>query len=594
MPGKAARRWLVNRTNADYVEYVSRLASVSFPFAQILINRGLRSSAQIHAFLDPSLSSLSDPFELPGVAAAVARILRARTLGERVLVHGDYDADGVSATALMVEGLRALDIETSYFIPHRIEHGYGLGPAGVKRAREVGAGLIVTVDCGITSFEAVETAKSLGIDVVITDHHEPLRKPKDGSPTPFGGIAASLEEVPGDGEPMLPGAVAVVNPKLLPRAAARTGAEQLSGAGVAFKVVQALFDGRVEPVQGMLDLAAIGTGADVVSLLGDNRVILREGLRLIRSAERPGIRALKDASGLRPEFFRTSLLYYVLIPRINAAGRIADATDVVRLLTTRSDAEAEELAGNLNGLNARRQEIEESVYREALRMMESADRLAGAIVLAHEGWHQGVVGIVASKIAEQYARPTFVLSIQDGIARGSGRSIPAFDILEGLTLCNDVLRRFGGHRQAAGLSLNASDILRFTEMISSLARERLTDDDLVPTLVIDAAVKISDVNFGLIEELALLEPCGYGNEEPLLGARGLEVLQPRVVGNNHLKMSLRQEGHTIDSIGFDFGGFFSQAEGQTLVDAAFLPMFNEWNGSRRLQLNVKALRPAAP
>jgi single-stranded-DNA-specific exonuclease len=584
----------VNRTNADYVEYVSRLASVSFPFAQILINRGLRSSAQIRAFLDPSLSSLSDPFELPGVAAAAARILRARTLGERVLVHGDYDADGVSATALMVEGLRALDIETSYFIPHRIEHGYGLGPAGVRRAREVGAGLIVTVDCGITSFEAVETAKSLGIDVVITDHHEPLRKPKDGSPTPFGDTAASLEEVPREGEPVLPGAVAVVNPKLLPRSAVLMGAEQLSGAGVAFKVVQALFDGRVEPVQGMLDLAAIGTGADVVSLLGDNRVILREGLGLIRSAERPGIRALKDASGLRPDFFRTSLLYYVLIPRINAAGRIADATDVVRLLTTRSDAEAEELARTLNDLNTRRQGIEESVYREALRLMESADRLTGAIVLAQEGWHQGVVGIVASKIAEQYGRPTFVLSIQDGVARGSGRSIPAFDILEGLTLCKDVLRRFGGHRQAAGLSLDASDILRFTEMIASLARERLTDDDLVPTLVIDAAVKISDVNYGLIEELALLEPCGYGNEEPLLGARGLEVLQPRVVGNNHLKMSLRQGSHTIDSIGFDFGGFFSQAEGQTLVDAAFLPMFNEWNGSRRLQLNVKALRPAAP
>ncbi|MBI3592767.1 MAG: hypothetical protein HY099_04730 [Nitrospirae bacterium] len=361
---------------------------------------------------------------------------------------------------------------------------------------------------------------------------------------------------------------------------------------MAFKVIHGLFGNNIDDVYKFTDLAAIGTAADVVPVLDDNRILLKEGIKLIQSGQRPGIKALKDAAGIRSDFFKPSFLHYVLIPRINAAGRIADATDVVRLLTTQSDSEAEELAKWLHGLNARRQEIEEIVYNEAQDMLNSMDSGSGAIILASEGWHIGVVGIVASKIAEKYCRPAIILSIDNGVAKGSGRSIPSFDLHNGLTQCRDILKRFGGHKQAAGVSLLSDDIERFRIMLSSIISESLSEDDLVPVLHIDAAVSISDISINLIDELARLEPFGYSNDEPVLGAKGLEVVQPRVVGNNHLKMHLRQMGRRIDSIGFDFGGLLSTVEDNAFIDAAFLPSINEWDGGRYLQLNLKAIRPA--
>lgn len=569
----AACRWLVNRTNSEYVEYLARTASLSPAFAQVLINRGIKSPGQLDSFLDPSLSRLSDPFDLPSLGAALERIRHALKNGERILIHGDYDADGVTATAIMVEGLRARGGDVHYFIPDRLAHGYGFGTAGIERAKAAGAGLIITVDCGITSFEAVSAARSLGIDVVVTDHHEPVRSGEEASPSPF----------------LLPDAVAVVNPKAFPEAAHLSG---LSGAGVAFKVMQGLFGNDLDTVHRLLDLAALGTAADVVPAVGDNRILLKEGIRLIQSGQRAGIRALKSVAGIRSDFFKTSLLYYLLIPRINAAGRIADATDVVRLLTTQSDSEAETLAEWLNGLNVRRQEIEEAVHNEALTMLERMEIGGGAIVLASEGWHPGVVGIVASKIAEKYYRPAIVLSVKDGAAKGSGRSIPPFDMHSGLSRCRDVLTRFGGHKQAAGVGLAEENIPELRRRLSSLVLQELTADDLIPVLNIDAAVMMSEVSIALIDELARLEPFGYGNEEPVLGARNLEVLQPRIVGNNHLKMHLRQNGRRVDSIGFSFGGLLPHLEENRFVDAAFLPMINEWDGGRYLQLNLKAIRPS--
>lgn len=575
-------KWVVNRTNPEYVSYISRLASVSPSFAQVLINRGLKTSEQLSSFLNPDLSRLSDPFEMPGTRAATDRIREAVKRGERVLIHGDYDADGITATAIMVEGLSGLGLDVRYFIPHRINHGYGFGAAGIEKAKEVEAKLIITVDCGITSFEAVSAANSLGIDVIITDHHEPLRVQS----SEFG--VQSKE----DAEFSLPEALAIINPKLLNSSTPQlhNSLTDLSGAGVAFKLIQALLDNNIDNVRQLLDLAALGTGADVVPVVGDNRVILSEGLKLVHSGERPGLRALKEAAGIRPDFFKTSFLYYTLIPRINAAGRIADANDVVRLLTTKSAEEAGTLAKWLNGLNFKRQEIEELVYRDALNMLEQTGDDHAAVVIAGEGWHPGVVGIVASKIAEKYYKPAFVFSIANGEAKGSARSIPPFDIYRGLTQCKDILRRFGGHKQAAGLSIGADDIDRFRDMISNIVRDSLSEDDSAPVLNLDATVNISDINIEMVEELARLEPFGYGNEEPLFGARGLEVIQPRIVGKNHLKMHLRQKGRRVDSIGFDFGGFLGTLEDSALIDAAFSPKINEWDGGRFLQLNLKAIR----
>ncbi len=583
--GGVACRWIINKTNPEYIAYIARIASVSPMFAQVLVNRGLKTAAQLDAFLNPDISKLADPFALPQLKAATERIRIAKKNGERVLVHGDYDADGVTATAIMVEGLREYGLDVHFFIPDRMQHGYGFGAAGLERAEALGTKLIVTVDCGISSFEAVAAARSRGIEVIITDHHEPVRKERQ--------VRAKAEAnplpAPGPLPVCLPEAFAVVNPKA---SACPPEMAHLSGAGVALKFIQGLFDNNIDAIYKLFDLAAIGTAADVVPVQNDNRTIIREGMKLLQSGQRIGLKALCQTAGIRLDSFKTSSLHYMLIPRINAAGRIANATDVVRLLTTRSEDEARQLAGWMNNLNTRRQEIEESVYNEAMKQVGPMDAGKGALVVASEGWHIGVVGIVASKIAQKYYRPAIVLSIDGGIAKGSGRSIPPFDLYEGLTECKDVLTRFGGHKQAAGLSLPSADIEHFSTLFCSKVRQRLSEEDFLPVLLLDGAVRISDMSIGLVEELARMEPFGYSNVEPVFGSRGLEVLQSRIVGNNHLKMKLRQNGRKMDSIGFDFGSMLGSVEESGMIDAAFVPTINEWDGGRYLQLNLKAIRPA--
>ncbi|MDI6889320.1 MAG: single-stranded-DNA-specific exonuclease RecJ [Thermodesulfovibrionales bacterium] len=583
------RRWLVNRTNSEYIIYLSKIASISPVLAQILINRGIKTPYEIYDFLNPRISNLSDPFELVGLKTAVERIKEALRRGEKILVHGDYDADGLSATAIVVYALKGLGLDVHYFIPNRITHGYGFNLAGVKKAKELGVKLIITVDSGITSFEAVALSKKEGIDVIITDHHEPLISRESWVRSPG-------SEVLGQ-EFLLPDAVAIINPKLLtPDSRLST----LSGAGVAFKFTQALstsHDSRFT-IHEFLDLAAIGTIADVVPITGENRIIVKEGLRLIENETRPGLKALKKVSGIDEREIKSGLLPFTMIPRMNAAGRISDANNVVRLLLTDSDDEAAEISFWLDKLNSERQQIEEEVYREALNKLNDKG-VRSAIVLSGEGWHQGVIGIVASKIAEIFYRPTFVISKGGSTAIGSARSIPPFDIYKGLTGCGELLTGFGGHKQAAGFRLNPEDISSFEERINRIVKETLIEVDFIPSLEIDADVNLSHINFNLIRELKTLEPLGFGNSEPLLGSKGLEVISPRIVGNNHMKMKLRQGSHSIDAIGFDMAALFdtllnivSNSTGSTLIDAAFTPFINEWEGGRGLQLNLKAFRPS--
>ncbi|HWR90698.1 MAG TPA: single-stranded-DNA-specific exonuclease RecJ [Dissulfurispiraceae bacterium] len=572
----AACRWVVNRTNPEFISYFSRIADLSPVLAQILVNRGINTPALLAPFLKPGLAQLSDSFDLPGLNIALGRIAEAKQRGERVLVHGDYDADGVTATAIMVEGLRSYGLDVHFFIPNRMLHGYGFNHDGVRRAREIGASLIVTVDYGITSFDAVCDAGNHGIDVIITDHHEP---------------AAPGEHAGADGQPfVIPPALSVVNPRLL---AGESPLRLLSGAGVAFHLIYALFKGDTDRTFHLLDLAALGTMADVVPVIADNRVLVHEGMKLIGEGRRAGLRALKDVAGLRRDRMRSSDLAYVLVPRLNAAGRMDDATTVVELLLSVSEEKAAELAAWLNALNVRRQEVEEKVYREAQEMMERLDDRAGAIVLASEGWHQGVVGIVASRIAEEFYRPTFILSVDNGVARGSGRSIPPFDLHDALIACRHVLAKFGGHRQAAGVSLDPCRVEEFRQMLSGILAERVGQDDLSPVLRLDSVVKISDISRNFIREISMLEPFGHGNEEPLFGARGLDVLNCRVVGNRHLKMYLKQDGWSIDGIAFNMGDRAGDLGGRARIDAAFCPAIHTWDGKEYLQLQVKAIRPSA-
>ncbi|MCE5312937.1 MAG: DHH family phosphoesterase [Nitrospiraceae bacterium] len=584
MPGCAAKRWLVSRTNHDYVSYVSRVASVSHTLAQVLINRGLRTPSDIESFLNPSASRLSDPFCLPGMKTAVERIRAAAASSELVMVHGDYDADGVTATAILVETLSSLGIRTTYFIPDRIEHGYGFTAGGLKAAKDAGASLIITVDCGISSIDTVREASGLGIDVIITDHHEPVRLPSIQSAANDPSVSDSM--LSPEQKFILPEALAIINPKVTD-----SPLSILSGAGVAFKIAQAIFSDQPELWQNLADLAAIGTAADSVPVVGDNRIIVKNGLELVKEGRRPGIKAIKNAAGVRSDFFRSSILTYIITPRINAAGRISSAADVVKLLTTKDESEAATLAIWLNELNSKRQQIEEQVYVEAAGMVENSEN-KGVIVLASEAWHPGVVGIVASRLTEKFNMPSFVLSVMNGSAKGSARSIPGFDIHHSLSMCSSVLTRFGGHKMAAGLTLDSSYIDSFRMMMSDIAVSVLKEEDLIPQINIDAAVSLNDVSVALVDEIGRLEPFGYGNEEPLFGAKALDVVQARVVGSNHLKLYLKQNGRSLDSIGFDMGEMLSVVEEAGKIDAAFVPAINEWNGGRYLQLNLKALRPA--
>ncbi|MBA4373063.1 MAG: single-stranded-DNA-specific exonuclease RecJ [Thermodesulfovibrio sp.] len=577
-------RWLVNRTNPEFVGHLSRAASVSPISAQILINRGLKTPVAVSEFLNASVSGLEDPFLLSGMQAAVARIRHAAALGERILVHGDYDADGVTATAIIVQTLRTAGMDVQYFIPNRIDHGYGFNQPGVDRACEVGAKLIVTVDCGISSFSATAAAAAAGIDVIITDHHEPVRA--------VGQTIQHAAELNGF---LIPEAIAIVNPKLQHEEVPRLA--HLSGAGIAFKVghALALTDGfRFSPddLLSLLDLAALGTVADVVPVTAENRILVREGMRYIESALRPGIRALKTVSGLDARTVRSGLLAFTMVPRINAAGRVADAHDVVRMLLARTDDEAIPISVWLDGLNTERQKIESEIYQAARSKIDQA-AMDSVIVLAGEGWHPGVLGIVASKISDEFNRPTFIFSTDNGIAKGSARSIPAFDICKGLAECSEMLITFGGHRQAAGVKLEAHRLADFEAALSRVMRSTIPEHDLAPTLEIDADIALSDVSHALAAEIERLEPFGMGNPEPLLGSRSLEVINPRIVGSNHLKMRLRGNLTAIDSIAFDMGAAFQQMDAPEKIDAVFTPSFNEWKGSRYLQLVIKALRPGS-
>jgi single-stranded-DNA-specific exonuclease len=570
------RRWLVNKTNPEYIQYLSKTSSISPLLAQILINRGFKTGSDISSFISPGISQLADPFDMPGMKTAVDRIMAAKRGGETVLVHGDYDADGITATAIMLSALKLLDINCRFFIPNRMEHGYGFKTTGVETAKHLDASLIITVDCGISSFEAAALCKKEGIDLVITDHHEPASTSRLLNPS-----ASRF---------LLPDAVAVINPKIDNH---QSSIADLSGAGIAFKFAQALaLTVKADfPLHDLLDLAALGTMADVVPLTGENRLIVKDGMKIIDSGLRPGIKALKSVSGIMGKGLRTGMLLFTVIPRINAAGRIAEAAPVVKLFLTDSEDEAFSIASWLKGLNTERQEIEEKVYQEAVQQLDKKG-IKPVIVLASEGWHRGVIGIVASRIMEAFYRPTFILSVEGKIARGSARSIPSFDICRALADCKEVLAGFGGHKQAAGLELETECISLFEECINRIAEKTLDEKDFISTLEIDALAELPDIGLDLIKEIEMLEPFGCGNPEPLIGSRGLDVLYPRVLKDAHLKMKLKQKNLSLDAIGFNMSALLEKMDISVKVDAVYTPSINEWEGQKNVQLYLKALRPS--
>lgn len=566
------KKWKIREHDPVAVERLSRELGVAPVVARLLAVRGMADAASARRFLSSSLADIRDPFLLKGMDEAVARLAAALHNEETVCVYGDYDVDGVSSTALLVSFFRSVGVRCFFYIPRRLEEGYGLSAEGIRTVAEAGARVIVTVDCGIGACAEAELCASLGVDLIVTDHHMPGAE--------------------------LPKASAVINP-LQPLCFYPF--KSLAGVGIAFNLMIALRGrlreaghftaGRPEPnLREFLDLVALGTIADVVPLVEENRIFVKYGMRELTAAARIGVRALKEVAGVSGEV-GYGAVGFRLAPRINAAGRLEDAALGVELLLENDYEKAAAMARILDLSNAERQALEREILADALAMVKGNPAMRGrrSIVLASEAWHPGVIGIVASRMVDIFHRPTVLIALRDGVGKGSGRSIAGFHLHDALAACTEHLERFGGHRQAAGLSIAEETLEAFVDRFEEVASGYLGPDDLTPLLLADVELLPEEVTPELVEGVSALEPFGMGNPEPVFVLSGVKVAEQRLVKEHHLKLRLVVGGRTFDAIGFNL------AEKGTntgeLVEIAFSPRWNEWNGRWGLQLNLKDIRP---
>lgn len=540
---------------------------------QVLYNRGIIEPAHIQAFLEGRYLESTDPFLLPDMDKAVARIQQAITREETIFVYGDFDADGVTATVLLTQALRSLGLsrqQAQPYIPDRVDEGYGLNVDALTKLRtEKNADLVITVDCGIRSVAEVVHANAIGLDMIITDHH-------------------SLG-------PKLPPALAVINPK---HPASRYPEAMLAGVGIAYKLTQALCQAMPERAQfdetELLDLVAIGTVADLAPLLGENRKLVLDGLTVLNQAKRPGVAALAQVSGVSPGQITAESIGFGLGPRINAAGRLDHAYTAARLLAVNDDQTAVRLAHELNALNKRRQQLTAELTAVAEAQI-SAD--APILIASDSSFLSGVVGLVASRLAEKNYRPAIVIEQGEADSRGSCRSIPEFHVTEALDEISDLLVRHGGHAQAAGFTVGNENLPAFIARITAIAQSRLAGLDLTPTMSIDAEIGINDVDWALYEHLTQLEPTGYANSTPVFLSRGVEVIHHRRVGQDgaHLQLRLSSAGEgggsyrIIPAIAFRQGDWADCLP--QFIDVVYTISVNEWNGRRNLQLMVQDIKP---
>ena len=540
------------------------------PLCALLVARGYDDPEMAKAFLRPMLSGLHSPDTLPDLPLAVSRILSALEAGETILVHGDYDVDGMSGTALLTRWLESMGGRVVPFVPHRIRDGYDLSDAGLKAAVSAGASLLVTVDCGILAHEAVEEASRLGLDVIVTDHHAPGEE--------------------------LPPALAVVNPA---RADSPYPNPDLCGAGVAFKLCQGLAGAKGIPEEELhpfLDLVGLATVADLVPLRGENRILARFGLKALGRTRNVGLQALMVEAGVSRENVSAGAVGFGLAPRLNALGRLGESQDGLRLLLTNDREEARRLTQLSADVNRKRQAADKRTLEEALEMLARSfdpDRDFG-VVLESDDWHPGVVGIVASRVVERIHRPAVLIALDGDRGRGSARSIPEYDLLEGVRACGQHLERFGGHRQAAGMELRRDRVPEFRRAFEAEARKTLGGGDLRPSLRIEVEVQLEEISEELFRYLQYMGPHGIGNPGPSFLARGVSLSGPaRVVGTDHLKLRIRQGHAELDAIGFHLGRRVpARTLGSGPVDVVFQLQENEFRGVRHLQARLKDIRPA--
>jgi single-stranded-DNA-specific exonuclease len=570
------KQWQLIDTDPETIHRLSRQIQCSPLIAKLLAIRGIQSKVQATRFLNPSLSDLTPPWELAGMNDAVLRIHQALETGEKILVFGDYDADGITATALLIAFLRQCGARASYYIPHRIADGYGLGADFInKRAIPAGIGLIITADCGSGSADAVSVARQAGIHTIVTDHHP---------------VAA----IPGD-------AVAVINPT---RPECHANLAHLAGVGVAFYLIIALrthlrktgfWKKRREPnLKELCDLVAVGTIADVAPLIGENRALTTAGLRQINQDARPGIAALRRMSGSTATPANAEAIAFKLAPRLNAAGRLVHARMACELLLTGNGQKADHLARALCRLNNRRQSMEQDLLETILdRLSRPPGQLVPPVLVMHgNGWHEGILGIVASRLVREFNRPAIVISTRNGVGKGSARSIDGIDLCTLLERCAGLLDRFGGHPLAAGLSLSTANIAALRSRLETVVGQMTAEPGTEPTLSIDAHVPLETVSPELMHTLDRLEPFGQGNPYPLFMDTGVRVHAIKTVGGRHRQMVLESgsgSGRKHPAIQFDVAA--SSLGADRLNKIAYRPQWNYWNGKKSLQLIVEETDP---
>lgn len=577
-------RWVNREADTASVRALSESLGASALLARLLALRGVQDNASARLFLSPSLDHLHDPFRMLSMDAAVRRILQAVEKREKILIYGDYDVDGAMAVVVLDAALKLVGAEAHHHIPHRMRDGYGMRTEVVERARSEGFSVLISVDTGIRAFAVVERARELGLDCIITDHHLPA---SESNPDADG--------APGSAE--VPRALAVLNPK---QPGCSYPDKNLCGAGVAFKLAQALLAARPETssrlprlLPSLLKLVCIGTIADSVPLVGENRVMARLGLDGLRLPVNPGLKALVEAAGLNGKPITSWDVAFRLAPRLNAAGRMESAQDVIDLFTRASPAAAQELAGKLNRLNSDRQNAEQAILTAIdERIEKTPEEFTGpCLVVAGEDWHRGVIGIVASRLVDRFHRPALVISVESGTGYGSGRSIEKFHLLDALTACEEVFDRFGGHRQAAGFALPADRIVELRRRMNSYAAGRLTSDDFVPELKIDAELSLADLSPEAVLELDRLAPHGNGNPRPVFGCRKVRLAGlPRLLKQKHLKMQVAQGGAVFTALGWRKASWLERLNGLGASDRAFDIAFsltqNTFQGNSRTELEL--------
>jgi len=575
MPTGLAKRWVFKQADEGVVARQSEQLRIPSLLARLLVLRGIADPDSAKRYLSSSLrSDLPSPFEMADMEPAVQRVVDAIKRQELIGIWGDYDVDGTTGASVLVSFLRAVGAQPIYHVPHRIEEGYGLNVEGLRRLKERGVSLVVTVDCGISNASEIDAAGAMGLDVVVVDHHQPPEE--------------------------IPPAVAVINPHRRDCAFPDKG---LCAAGLAFYFVIGLraklrdagwFARSGDPdIRSYLDIVTLGTIADMVPLKGVNRTLIRRGLIELSGSLRPGVVALKQVAHIAEGEVSAGQVGFQLGPRINAAGRVDYGIKVVELLTTDSSENALRIAKELDEHNRERRVIEAEVLDQAL-IQAAAHANGGArysLVLGGEGWHPGVLGIVASRIVERFYRPTVVIGFQEGQGKGSARSIRGFHMVEGFRRCADHLEKFGGHEYAGGLSIRGAKLERFAEAFEDVAREFLAPEDLLPLLEIDAQLKFSDIGLRLIRELESLKPYGVGNPEPLFMSEAVEVCERKVFPGG-ARFRLRQAGRVIGGVAFGVGEDFPGAPG-TNLDVAYRLNENEWNGTTAVELKIVNARPAA-